>query len=88
MEAVLTGRDAGALKSARVTTSASWLTAKAVPAPGDPARAALQILVAKDAPAGSFESRVTVTTSDGQRLVLPVSGVVEPPRRAAAVATR
>ncbi len=72
----VTGADPVALEGLGVTPAAPWLAASLTPTHGDAMKSTLDLQVLAAAPAGSHQTRVTLVTRDGQRLIIPVNVLV------------
>jgi hypothetical protein len=74
------GTSVDVLKAVSVTSPASWLTVRGVSAEqpcGSGASGVLTVVLAKDAPAGSDQSLVTVRAANGETIQIPVTAFVE-----------
>ncbi len=75
----ITGVNPEAVRGLHLGDPGPWLTAKMEPPAADrPNQAALQVTLTSHAPTGSIQSHVDITTTDGQRLVVPVIAYVVP----------
>lgn len=80
----LTAQTVDALRNLRVEVDAPWLTARLDPLPRhltSPPTRVLRVGVVAGGTEGLQQSRITIVQADGQRLTLPVSGYILPPRR-------
>jgi hypothetical protein len=87
-EIVLTGTNTAALENLKITSDSTWVSARlgtslAVWLLGSTGGAkertkTLQVHLAAGAPPGVFESHVSISLANGQRLVVPVAAYVKP----------
>lgn len=83
----LSAMDTKTLQGVQINSTVPWLSAHLI-ALADPsvhallpsakARCALDVILSPDTPAGRLQTQMTLTLQNGQRLVLPVSALVQP----------
>ena len=79
MQVLLTGDTPQSLTGATVSSLVSWLTARLLPASSASGnRRTLEIRLLKNAPPGNLNGQIAVVTRDGERLVIPFFGSVNP----------
>jgi len=74
----LVAKNRAALTGLSVTSGSPWLTAKVVPDKSQPLKATVEVQISASAPKGFSQVQVLFRTSDGQKLVLPVSVNIDP----------
>jgi hypothetical protein len=87
---VLTGTNTAAFENLKITSDSAWVSARlgaspAVSIPGSTGDAkertkTLEVRLAAGTPPGVFQSRLNISLTNGQRLVVPVAAYVKPER--------